>query len=338
LKQTSLGVQAGASASIGLLQGDNESAFLSGLDVNGDPASSGLVSFAVQGTLSAGDSAAIGDFGFGVTGTGTVTLTSYYIATADDKLGDAVAKAIAALTIPHDPDDLRSLPAGAICQLDTLSSLQFSASVTYSFLNDPLAAVAITSLPPLAINATASATLESTVTHTSDHTLTIAKLPSGLLHLSVSMAKTDDFETSLTVSSGIAANIGEKDALAFLLDKINPNAAAEADAIAAQMTNAAQFKSDIKGAIDASLATSFGASLKAALDHAKTPNRVFLYEIDLDALDGVSKPALLAALAGDFQELDTGARATKWHQATRFRADHHRCGYADFHGAPSGDI
>jgi len=298
--QTTLDIQLGASASLGLMQGSNEAAFLSSLNVTGDPNSPGLVSFAIQGTLSVGDSASPGDFTFGITDKATVTLTSYYAAAANDELGDAVQKAVAALTIPHDLDDLKSLPEGAICAVDAASSLKFTASFTYSFLNDPLAAASVSALPAFAINVAASATIEGTATHTSDHTITIAKLPKGLLHLAVSLTKTDEFERSLTVSAGATAMIGSQDALAFLLDKINPNSAAEADAIAGQMKDAAKFKADIKSAIDTSLSAALGASLKAALDNSKARNRAFVYEIDPSALDDGSRTALQAALKGDF--------------------------------------
>lgn len=180
LEHTTVDVQVGASASIGLLQGRGEADFLSGVSLASEPSSSGLVSFAVAGTLIAGPGATVGDFTFGITNNTTVTLTSYYEAAAGDKLVDAVQRAVAALTIPHDLDDLQSIPEGAICRLDAASTLKFSASFTYSFLNDPLAAVAIENLPSLGINATAAATIEGTATHTSDHTLTIAKLPNGI--------------------------------------------------------------------------------------------------------------------------------------------------------------
>jgi hypothetical protein len=300
VEKTTLDVQLGAAAAIGLMQDTNEADFLSSINLPGDAASSGIVSFELQGKLSLGDSVTLNDFTFGISDEATVTLASYYTAAANDKLGDAVAKAVAALTIPHDISDLASLPPGAICRIDAASSLQFSASVAYNFLNDPLAAASITNLPAFSVNATASATIEGTATHKGAHVLTIAKLPNGLLHLAVNLKKIDDFETSLTVSAGVAADIGSQDALAFLLNRINPNAAAEADAIAAKMKDAAQFKSDIKSAIEKSLSASLAVSLKAALEHKTSRNRAFVYEIDLNALDDASKPAVQAALKGDF--------------------------------------
>src|SRR5580658_8968277 len=47
--ETTLDVQLGASASVGLLQGNDESTFISALSLTGSPTSSGLVSFALEG-------------------------------------------------------------------------------------------------------------------------------------------------------------------------------------------------------------------------------------------------------------------------------------------------
>ena len=309
VEKTTLDVQIGASASIGLLQGDDESDFFQDLNLTADPSSSGLVSFGVTGTLSVADNASESDLTFGITRGATLTLTSYHAAVAAETLGDAIKTAIETLTIPHNIDDLKSLPTGAICRLDATGSLKFSASFTYSFLNDPLATASLGSLPSFAVNATAGATFEGTATHSAEHTLTIAKLPGGVAQVAVSLTKTDDLETSLTVSAGATATIGNQDALAFLLNRINADSAAEADAIAAEMPDATQFKSDIKSAIDTSLSASLAASLKAALEKSTSKNRVFVYAITIAELDGEGTTALEKALTGDFTALTkTGAQ------------------------------
>jgi hypothetical protein len=303
VEQTTLDVQIGAGASIGLLQGDDEASFFATLKATAPAASSGLVSFALTGTLTAADSGTTGDVTFGITEGATVSLTGYYAAGAGDKLVDAVKAAAASLTIPNDIADLRSIPAGAVCGLAASSSLKFSASFTYSFLNDPLATLPLGSLPSFDINASVSSTIEGSVTHTSGHTLTIASVPGGHLHISVCLTKTDDFETSLTVSAGATAQIGSQDALAFLLGLISPNSADQADAIAKQMPDAGHFKADIKSAIDTALSSSLAVSLKGSLDRSKSNNRVFLFDVDLSALDGDGAKALLAGLRGDFTAL-----------------------------------
>lgn len=306
---TSLGVQLGASASVGLLSGAAAAAFFSSIQWAPDAAVAGLVSFGLQGTLSAGDTATISDFSLGVTAGASVALTSFVTAAGTDALEDAVERAVAGLTIPHDLKDLGSLPPNTICRIDASSSLKFTASVTYNVLNDPLATLSISNLPSIAVNATVGATVEGTATHTSDHTVTIAKLPSGLIHLAVNLTGTDDFETSLTVSAGATAKIGGQDALAFLLGLISPNPTAEMEQIQADLpaAQAQQLGSDIKTAIEAALSSSFQASLKAALDDSKSHNQVFLYEINLAALDGDSTAAVESALTGDFTAMTSPA-------------------------------
>jgi hypothetical protein len=302
VKGSTLDVQLGASASLGLLTGADMSDFLSALEIDDAPGVDSLVSFEVQGTLSAGPTVTVSDFSFGISKGATIALTNLSPAASTDNFIDAVKRAITGFTIPHDIDDLKSLPANSICELDASSSLQFAASVTDNFLNDPLATVSISKLPSIAINATAEATLEATVTHTADHTVTIAKRPDGRFHLAVSLTKTDDFETSLTVSAGATAKVGNFDALAFLLSRISPNASAELTKIASDMPaeEARQLSADIKGALEAAMSNSLQVSLKEALDNTRSANRLFLYEIDLTTLDGTSSPALQSALTGDF--------------------------------------
>jgi hypothetical protein len=301
VEQTTLNVQAGASAALGVLKEDDKSDFLKSLNLPDDPATTALVSFALRGSLSVNDSASVSDFSFGVTKGAHVTFTSYYSAVAADTLGAAVEKAVAGITIPHDLNDLTSLPSGNICQLDASSLLKFCASISYSFLNDPLASVSLQKLPSISINATAGATIDATATHTAGHTITIAKLSDRLLHLAVSLTNTDDLDTNLTVSAGLTADLGSADALAFLLDKISPNSTSEMKIIKQDLPQKAQeLSEDIKTCIDGALVSSLQASLKVALDRSESRKRMFVYEIDLQALDGDSKPALEAALAGDF--------------------------------------
>jgi hypothetical protein len=299
---TSLNVSLGVAGSVGLLTGASAADFFTPLQWLADPAAPSLVSFALQGTLSVGDTATVSDFSFGITKGATVTLTSFCTAATTDKFEDAVKQAIAALTIPHDLKDLRSLPANTVCQLDASSSVKFTASITYNVLNDPLATTSIENLPSIAVNAKVGATLEGTAIHTSDHTVTIAKLANGRIHMSVSLTNSDDFETSLTASAALTVDLGSQDALAFLLDKISPSSTEELKKIKAEMPadQAEKLSADIKKALDAALCSSLQVSLKAALDDSHSNNRVFLYEIDLTALDADSIAALQSALTGDF--------------------------------------
>jgi hypothetical protein len=305
LEGSSLNVSPAASASVGLLTAASAASFLSSLQWPADAAVAGLISFKLKGSFSVGETGKLSGSTLGITENVAVALTSYCPMAGNDRFTDAVKRAMASITIPHDLKDLKGLPAGAVCQVDASSCLKFTASVTYDVLNNPLATTSIPNLPSIAINATSGATIEGTVTHTSDHTVTIAKLPNGLLHLSVSLTKTDDFETSLQVSSGVSARVGSKDALEFLLGKISPDSDAELKKMQADLPagKLQQLSSDIKSAIDATLCSSLQVSLKAALDDSHSNNRVFLYEVDLNSLSVESTAALESALTGDFTQI-----------------------------------
>ena len=303
---SSLVVNLGVSAVLNLLKDSDASDLCKSMQL---PAAN-FVSFGLQGTLSAGPTLKGGDFCFGITDGTTVTVTNCCPAADTETLADAVKRAIAGLTIPHDLADLKSLPPSAICKVEASSCLKFTASVTYSILKDPLATAAVAVLPKIAVTATSGATLEATVSHTSGHTITLAKLANGRIHLAVSFTKTDDFETSLTVSAGLTATVGSQDALAFLLGKIGPNSQAEMVKIKAEApAKAKELSTDIKAAVDASLCSTLQASLKVALDQSQSSNRLFLYEIDLNAIDADGSAALQAALTGDFTAL-TASNAT----------------------------
>jgi len=303
VKQTTLGVSLDLSGAIGLAQKDDKDGFLKKLQLPAAPDSSGIVSVGLKAKVTVSPLATSGDFTFGLAAGTTASLTAYHVCGANETVKDGVTSAAKSLTIPHDLSDLNSIASGAICEIGGETSIKFSASAVYSFFNAPLVSAAIPNLPSFDIKAVGSGTLAASATHKSGHTLTIAKLDSGLLHLSVSLKTTDDLEASLTLSTGITAKIGDTDALGFLLGLINPNSAAMADDLAKQMPDADKFKADIKTAVDSALSNSLAASLKAALDTSETKNRLFLFEIDPAKLDGTSGPALEEALTGDFTAL-----------------------------------
>lgn len=307
--QSTLTVQGGASATIGLLGKDDAGAFLDGLQASAEPGPDAIVSFALGGTVSAGGSGSVSDLSLGLTENASATFTTYMPAGKDDSFVDCVRKAVTSLTIPREIDDLAALPVNTVCQVHGASSLQFTASVSYSFLNNPLATTAIPKLPSIAVNARADATVEATATHSAGHAVTIARVSENLLHLSVSLTRTDDFETSLTVTAGLSAEVGNTDALAFLLDKISPNSATEMEKIAKDLppAKAEQLSGDVRRALNAAVSNSLQASLKSAIDSSRSKDRLFLYEIDLAALADSGRAALASALRGDFTAL-TGSQ------------------------------
>ena len=304
LGATKLGLQPSEVATLNLLKGDGKSDFLNSLKLPADFAPADLVSFAIKGAVTVKDSGSVSDFCFGVNAGETVTMTSYYATAAAETAMHALRGVLTVLTIPHDLVDLESLPPGAACRLAAQSSLKFSASVSWNLLNSALASVAISSLPDITIQAKAGVTVEGSASHTAGHTITMAKSSGGILHLSVSVADSEDLETSLTVSAGLTADLGTTDALGFVLDKIGLDTAEEMKQIRQELPAEAQtLSAEIKGAIDGALSNCLQVSLTAALDRSSSRNGLFLYRIDLQGLDETSRPALQAALRGDFSAM-----------------------------------
>jgi hypothetical protein len=299
---TSLNIKLGASASLNLQKEEDKDGVLESLKLPPGPKDEALVSLNLKGTLDATDNIKLSNFGLGFGVGSAVGLTSSYRASAAETLAEAVRKAVAAITIPHDLDDLKNIPDKSICQVNGQSSLKFTASVSYSILNNPLATVSVPAGLSISVNAKAGATLEATVTHQSGHTLTIAKVSDAILHLAVGLNRTDDFATSLTVSAGLTVQAGSDDALAFLLGKISALPKDEIDRIKADIPpgQAKQIAGDIKKAIDASMSSALQISLKAALDDSQSKDHIFVYEIDLNNLDASAREALVSALDGDF--------------------------------------
>jgi hypothetical protein len=304
-------VKAGASASLDLLKGDKSDDFLQSLKLRNKKTSSPvpeLLSFALTGTLDKGSTITAGDFTFGLTSGTAVTLTNYRQVGRDEQFLSAATKAISGLSIPHDVDDLQSLTEGNICRVKGTGKLQFKINFKHNFLNNSLATEAISVLPAtIGVKAQASGEIEATVTHSASHELTIAALPGGKLHLVVSLTNTDDFESSIQVSTGIAANVDGMDALEFLLSKISVNSEKEVEKLKQEMPDgeARDLSAQIKKAIDGAVSSSLKAALCEVFEDSEETNVLFVYEVDLASAlgDAASSDALKAALTGDFTNI-----------------------------------
>ena len=311
VNQNMLTVDASVSATVGLIKGADIADFFDSLSWTPVPAMEGIVWFALNGSLSGGLSGSAGDFSLGATVGSSLALTSYAMGAQTDTFGNTLEQAIKAITIPHDVDDLKSLPVNTICSVEGNTSLQFTASMSFSIFNNPLASASIAALPALSLNAKVGATVEATATHKSGHTVTIAKLPSGLIHLGVELTKVDDLEASLSASAGVTGKVGKFDAVAFLLKQLSKTSTQQLADLKGTLTDAQynRLNGDIKAAIDATLASSLQVALKVAFDKKTTNSRIFLYEINLNALDGQSRAALEGALRGDFTVLSRAGAA-----------------------------
>ncbi|MBV8808445.1 MAG: hypothetical protein JO033_07195 [Acidobacteriaceae bacterium] len=311
VETTKLDVKPGAAAELDLLREGRASDLLESLQLrdknDGSPAPE-LLSFAVTGTLDSGPTLTTGEFTFGIVSGAAVTLKTYCEVGKDERFFSAAERTISGISIPHDLDDLKNLPGGTISGVKGTGKLQFKIDFKHNFLTNSLATEALSVIPvTIGVKAQVEGEIEATVTHTTSHELTIAALPGGKLHLTVSLTNTDDLETSIQVSTGITANIGNKDALQFLLSKISVNSEEEIEKLKKEMPEqeARGLSEQIKKVIDGAVDNSVKAALKEAFEEKEGTNVLFAYEVDLqNALgDASSSDALRAALTGDFTKV-----------------------------------
>ncbi len=288
------------SASIDVLKADKKEDFAKKLDLL--PAQvADLLSFRFTGQLQSGPSGTVGDFCFGLLSDREISVTNYCPAAQNELLFDTLQNAISGVTLPHDLDDLRSIPTGNVCQIAGTGGLKFTAAVQYSFLNNPLATAPFDVFSnALTLKLQSGVKFQVALEHSSTHQLTIAALGSNKIRLAASLAREASTEEALDFSIGVSANIGSTDALPFLIQQISATPDKDLQQIRALLSTGEQsdLSSQIKGVVQAATKGGLNATLHDALKQSRERNHLFVYEIDLSGLDSMSASAVEAALLG----------------------------------------
>jgi hypothetical protein len=305
ISSATLNLQPSFSASIDVLTGEKAAEFTASLGPNFSPIPA-LVSFAFTAELDSGPSGGVGDFSFGLTSGQEIEITNSCAVDKSELLKDAVKQTISGLTLPHDLEDLRGLPEGHICALEGQASVRFTAAVAYSFLNNTLATAPVEVFSKeLDVKVSSGATLQVSVSHTNTHRLTVASLGNNVVRLAVSLAEEAEVGESFDISLGASGNIGNTDALTFVVKHLSGNPDKELAQVNSFLSDqdqsdlSAQIKSVLEGATKAGIT----ASLTEALKQSQQDKSLFIYDVDLKALDGESGPAVESALKGNFTNL-----------------------------------
>ncbi len=265
-----------------------------------------MLSFGFTGELQSGPSGTVGDFCFGLLSDSEISVSNFCPAGPNELLVDTLQNAISGITLPHDLDDLRFLPAGNVCQIAGKGGLKFTASVQYSILNNALATAPFELFSnALTLKLQSGPKFQVAVEHSSTHQLTIAALGDNKIRLAASLTKEVSTEEALDFSIGVSANIGSTDALPFLIQQISSTPDKDLQQIRSLLSTGEQsdLSSQIKTVVQAATKGGLNASLHEALKQSRERNHLFVYEIDLSALDSTSANAVEAALLGNFTML-----------------------------------
>lgn len=305
VSDVSLKIAGGATAVLDLLKDKKKSDFLTSMALE-NTTTPNLMAFGFGGNVQAGPTGTVGDFSFGMTTGQEITLTTFSPVNDHDGFEDAIHNTMSAVTIPHDLDDLRSLPDGHFCRLEGKGTLTFTASVQYKVLNNVLASEPLDFISEtLSVNLQAGPKLTVTIKHSGSHQITVGSLGGKKIRLGASITTEADAEASIDFSVGITGEAGSTDGLAFILQQISPKPEEELIKIKQELPADRQsdLSSQIKKVLNDATKSGITATLHDAFEKSRETNHLFLYDVDLDALDVHGEDAIMQALRGDFTQL-----------------------------------
>lgn len=272
------------------------------------PDNTGYVSLALQGSLDLGVSGSSGDLTFGFDANHSVELgywKAFPLGSAEPTLGEATGEMISAYVIPAEVEDLDLLGVNDICTASGSGSLTISGGFNVSVAPNPLASI---NLPlntgKLEVQTGVIAGTTASFTLTGSYQIRVRKTSADTIELSFHKEQGSSLKTDLSVSGGIAANVGDTDLLASLLGAISTDPSD--DATKKLFEEGGLSADEISGLADAikeSLDHSLQASLEVALSQVTDDQAIFQYEVRPAQLNPAAKAALRQALKGDLSLL-----------------------------------
>ncbi len=269
------------------------------------PDRTGYVSLSLAGTLNLGISGSAGDLTFGLQSNSGITiefLKAFALGTGGLTVGDALGRVISGYVIPARVADLWLLDVNDIATVSGQGSLKVSGSFDVTTPVNPLASVHLPlGTGTLAVKDGVMAGVAASLTLSGSYQVRVRKLAGNAVELGYCKEKGSSLQTDLSASAGVQVELGSTDLIARLCHGINSDTNENDKVLNLGLAKdeAATLQSAIKSGTDRSLQ----ASLDLALSTVKDDESAFLYQIQLDQLDGQSTNAVNRALHGDLSGL-----------------------------------
>jgi hypothetical protein len=260
------------------------------------------VSFALSAGLTGSASDTKGDLKFGFDGKSNVTLSYYERFTAGTTVVAAVTGTISRFTIPGDLDDIKGMPEGSIATVESSGDLKFSGSVNLLALTNPLATVSVPVAGAVKIAGGLTIAVGADYEFSGDYQVRVQRLAENVFHLGYYRKRDSEFDFTVSANASITAKLGDNDLIASLMKAISSDPAADLKQLEASGMSADQAKAiqtAVKSAINRTL--EIGASVELSV--TEESDAMFLYEVDLDAVQQGDLPILHSALEGDLTGL-----------------------------------
>lgn len=240
-----------------------------------------------------------GDLTFGFNGSSSVSLRySQAFGRQQQQLLGAVEETIAHFAIPADLDDIELMPVGSIATAEGTGNLKFTGAVNLLAATNPLASASLPAFGALKISAGAAITVGAAFGFSGDYQVRVHKLAPKKFRLGFYRKLGSQFSISASAQGSIRAKLGDNDLFVDFIRAISSDP--EADLKALQNAGLSDDKildiqKAIKNAVDRSLAV--GVSVELSTGHVK--EAMFLYEVDLNAVQPDGRALLHEALEGN---------------------------------------
>ncbi len=307
-----LTIKSDAGASFRVVNRSKDDAQLLPADDLGDnieiPEGACYAAFGFTANASAGVTTGTG-LTFGVTAGGGAAVCSYRPFPEGDggpDVLDVLRQSIGDFVLPVSCEDLESLPAGVVVTVKGTGTLKFTAEANLLAVTNPLASATLPSpLPALSIKQAASVTVGASWAVSSEYQVRAHKIADGHARLAWFRKRDSDFAISASASAGLSVNAGTFDLFPKVIQAISADAKADLSAMPEEQRKASE--KAIKDAVNRNLQV----ALEAELGALHSEEAMFLYDVDLTALDDPAKAAVKSALAGDLTALPTAAGVTE---------------------------
>jgi len=307
-----LTIKSDAGASFQVVSRSKDNSQLLPADDLGDnidiPAGTCYAAFGFTANAGAGISTGTG-LTFGVTAGGGAEVCSYRQFPESDSgpdVLDVLRQLIGDFVLPVSSDDLDTLPAGAVVTVKGTGNLKFSAEANLLAITNPLASATLPSpLPALSIKQAASVTVGANWAVSTEYQVRVHKVAEGRARLAWFRKRDSDFTVSASASAGLSVNAGSFDLFPKVIQAISADSKADLSALSEDQRKSCE--KAIKDAVNRNLQV----ALEADLGALRSEDAMFLYDVNLAALDDPAKEAVKSALSGDLTALATAAGVTE---------------------------
>jgi hypothetical protein len=269
------------------------------------PPGSTYVALTFSPTLGATVAHEHGPLGFGFTaGTSVATLYAepFQFSLNGPHVGACCLQLLERHGLPGDIDDLARLPVGALASVASEGTLTMSSSFSLQVSPNPLASASLPIGGGVSVTAGGSVGGSFKGSIRGAFEIRVWKSDESTIRLGYFRRKDASWSAEIAARLGVAAGIGDRDALAMLLGaafgkpKVDVAAFLDADLTPEQIET-------IQALAKASVNRTLTLSLNASFSSLRRGDAAFEYEIKPAALSAESKAAVEAALDGDLLQL-----------------------------------